>query len=1475
MIDYSQTTSFFTSLLQLYVGKDTSVITKYKVLRSLLNKISKNITAKEVVQFSNLFSRLSFICNKYQVSKNIHSFRMISNELRELSTEELEVYFSTYWKDVNEFVSHVYNVPVPDINRLAYPIIEQRREKKQAEYSNFIDKLKVVVVHKQPDVLICEVESTTTEEHIRVRINEYTVNDIFATCNHFWVGATLYLVNVGIDEHQIYHPKIVVLEPDYLIDVSAIAECFQDFGTSPLLFLKAKFEEISNNKYLLIGNFANAVMDELVSSDDPATVDFNTVFVKHFEAYPFEHTACGDIFSSEDFKQYAFVCRSHFNTIQHVYLNEFRQYGISSQGNISLEPSFLSNVYGIQGRLDLLHTMPSKVDKTTIVELKSGSTPYPDDGFSVKPNHSVQLYLYHLMLSVVNNISFKDIGNEQYLSGFIFYSKTKNGNLRTDQINLARVQEICDIRNRIILNEQILKSDDLDAIQTLLAKINPQRLITNVVNSKFKDILSKQFNEFLAPLHKANELELTYFYSFISFIAREQYISKLGIGNYEGNNGLASLWLDDLEDKKEKYSILFDLEIKENRISTKEKLIVFNRTITDDFVNFREGDICVLYPREVETDIATSHQIFKCSIRKITKETVVVVFRHMQRSEDYFKQFKFWALERDFMDSSFTSMYKGMYSFLNSPAKHRKIMLNQLPPALGVPYGYHKPTLSVEQNRIINNALSAEDYFVLNGPPGTGKTSHIIKELVRELYVNSNQNILLLAYTNKAVDELCETINEALSGITSVNDYKFIRIGSSLSCNSSFHNCLLDNIIIGKRQQLALDEEKFTRGSLSKIISDNRIFVSTVASMSSKDDVFNLKRFDTVIIDEASQILEPQIIGMLHKCKRFIMIGDHKQLPAIVVQEEVSSKTNNTLLEDMGLSDRRNSLFERLFNYCKHNGMDYACDTLTYQGRMHQDIAVFPNINFYDGKLKEAYHLTNLSEGAKDSLARQVRELALTVPDIYKNQLDAAIANKRLLFFNSEEEQFEQSGKVNEGEADLVVYLIKRLIAIYKHNNLPFDVSSKVGIIAPFKNQIALIKNKLEEADIPAYDLITVDTVERFQGGQRDIIIYSFAVNNLSQLESVVNLNEDKTVDRKLNVALTRAKEQIFLIGNASILSQNHVYYKLIEFVRESGGGIAESIQEILASDEVEKTTETSSNNEILHTVVSAPYFSKFFHEEITMPLIERGIYENEVLFGMPKSYIQNNVLEYGRTDFNQPYIVDNKTITAPDKVDLFYLMLSEEYYYAAQAIYGRIQNFLLNEIVESNGIISIVDFTNLPAIYPICIHQQLTKVINNDVDNYVDKLKLPVSIKLFNVNKYEQVNRKADTLVNAYVGSQVSSVISLESIEFTGLKKFADDLKQTKTIVFNIDERCFIADSEMFNLLIKVINNAVRNLKSNNCIIVYKKQYKSSFYLEQLKRIIEDDYHVVIKESESVTFLSALLGTNKTQEIDYEVLCF
>ncbi len=166
------------------------------------------------------------------------------------------------------------------------------------------------------------------------------------------------------------------------------------------------------------------------------------------------------------------------------------------------------------------------------------------------------------------------------------------------------------------------------------------------------------------------------------------------------------------------------------------------------------------------------------------------------------------------------------------------------------------------------------------------------------------------------------------------------------------------------------------------------------------------------------------------------------------------------------------------------------------------------------------------------------------------NYLQKIIANNRTYFFSTEKYEYAQSPKINEAEANIIVGLIQNLKEVYLANGLEFNLQ-KLGIIAPYRNQIALIRHKLVEAKIENYEQIMIDTVERFQGSQRDITILSFCVSKPYQLNFLCNLNREGTVDRKLNVSLTRARQQMFLVGNARILSQHPIYASFLEHYKD------------------------------------------------------------------------------------------------------------------------------------------------------------------------------------------------------------------------------------------------------------------------------------------------------------------------------------
>ncbi|MFD0699405.1 AAA domain-containing protein [Myroides pelagicus] len=1148
MVNQDAVGFYFSSLLDVVSTKDSvSIRLKYHRLRYLLDQISKEVVRDEKIVFSNLFSRLSYICAKYKLSVEIHEFRIIENELSKYSDKELTVWFLTYWQDVNLFISGVFGVLVPVSNTQWYPVVQERRSFAVKIYQQYEEKIKVSLMGRVGDSLSCL--RLDTNETIEVQVLKNGFSKPFPTLDVCPIPSTLYLVNVFLGEDNIYYPSLVILEPDYLIDVTGVAECNQDFGSSPLLFLKSKIEPVSNTKYLLIGNFANLVMDEMLNGQEHTNeLVFIELFHRHFENYPFEHLFCKDISEGDAFIDYQSTCEMHFNHIKKVIDEGFGFYGLKDKDHIALEPAFLNNVFGLQGRLDVLYDNP-EARNFLILELKSGSTAYPDSGTNIKTNHNTQLFLYYLLIGQALGISFDELGDQSILKGYILYSKLAINNLRSDQITILRLQEICELRNRILLNELLIQKGDLEEVRSLFGKLTIDNILDKHTNDKFKRLYDSQLKGLIDPIFQSSVLQQAYFFSFFSFIAREQNFSKIGDSAREGNQSLSSLWNKSIEDKRDAFSIFSNLEILQNDVDTELKRIIFKRdTIDNSFASFRIGDSCVLYPQLNPTDTAVDYRIYKGVIKAIDNDAIEFSLRYRQNNKHYFMRYDRWAIEKDFMDSSFGSMYKGLYSFMNSPNERKDLLLNMRAPKQGASYGYHKSHLSEEQNRILNNILSAEDYFILNGPPGTGKTSHIIKELIEELYFHSTANVLVISYTNRAVDELSAAVLDAVSRAPKrPSDLAFLRIGNEHSCASEFQPYLLKQIIKRQKERLRQANKRFSRKHLHNVLSNQRIYLSTVASIVGQQELLAMKNFDLVIVDEASQILEPQIIGLLARSMKFVMIGDHKQLPAIVLQNEESAKTSLSQLHEINLFTHRNSLFERLYDYCKNNRIHYACDTLTYQGRMHKKIAEFPNKEFYNGILSEAVHLPNLSLEAKGALSRQIADLDLNYYDT--SQLDRLLATKRMFFIDIENTTELFYAKANVGEAELVVRIIEHIISLYALNGRTIDVAKQVGVITPFKNQIALIKQKLEVSSIVNAVNIVVDTVERFQGGQRDFMLYSLAVSKPYQLEGIVSMNEDKTVDRKLNVALTRAKEQMIIIGNAEVLSYNPVYQKLIDYL--------------------------------------------------------------------------------------------------------------------------------------------------------------------------------------------------------------------------------------------------------------------------------------------------------------------------------------
>jgi DNA replication ATP-dependent helicase Dna2 len=625
-----------------------------------------------------------------------------------------------------------------------------------------------------------------------------------------------------------------------------------------------------------------------------------------------------------------------------------------------------------------------------------------------------------------------------------------------------------------------------------------------------------------------DDLEKRYFIAFAGFIAREQALAKTGASDQETLNGLAALWLNSPEEKIENFDLIEYLELAENHSAQEEPILIFRRTErTHPLANFRPGDIAVLYPRQDGQIGVLASQIFKCSIIELDQERITIRLRSRQFNDRIFADFPNWNLEHDLLDSSFTAIYRGLFAFAAHPRQKKSLLLTSHAPEppetveLGP-----TPGMTTDQRQILQRAIAARDYFLLWGPPGTGKTSVMLRYMVEHLLERTDEHILLLAYTNRAVDEICESIERIGPHLRD----NYLRIGSRYSTAPAFRDQLLGAKIrkIGSRKDL--------RG----LIDNYRIVVSTVSSIVGKPELLQLKTFQRVIIDEASQILEPMLVGLLPNFERFILIGDHKQLPAVVTQDPQSSGVTDEALQAIGLNNLRNSLFERLFKRCKANGWDWAYAQLRHQGRMHRRIMDFPNQHFYEQTLDI------LPEGipVRD---RQLRPTFLpSFPT--KDELMYRLANERMIFLPTQVDESTPLQKTNQYEAELIGKLVQTFIGIFTQEGKVLQ-ADQIGVITPYRAQIAQIRHVLEKRNIDP-DLITIDTVERYQGGARDVILISLCTNSPRQLELLSTLS-DEGVDRKLNVALTRAREQIIVLGNKELLSRHDVYRNLLAYCGE------------------------------------------------------------------------------------------------------------------------------------------------------------------------------------------------------------------------------------------------------------------------------------------------------------------------------------
>lgn len=1091
------------------VEQEQPLARRYRQLREALERVMRQQMMGTGLQATDLAARINYVATQFALDgreqNQLHTFRLTSNDILNHRKEPSEQEFLRDLRAVAYAYRKIFHEDIPPKLYTLLPKQETTPAVKR-EKETRIRRIRVCFDYADESYLYVRPIDVLEEEPVKVNYNKPGVNEEFKdTVEELWRYAQLNLLDVTVDDNGVYTPSFIVLEPDYLLDISSLAECYKDYGSHPANYFLSRLVPIENARPLLLGNIANLFLDEWIYAGEKEP-DYTECMKKAFRQYPIELAACEELRNPQKEKEFAQDCRMHFEHIRETVQKTFLQPGYNLDKNDAvLEPSYICEALGIQGRLDYMQR-----DMSSFIEMKSGKADeYAMQGrLEPKENNRVQMLLYMAVLEY-------SMGQERRsMHPYLLY--TRYPLLYPARASWAQVRRIINLRNCIVASEYGVQLHNHPSFtQRLLAQINPSVLNQKGLQGRFwEQYLKPSISRFGERMELLTPLERTYFYTLYNFITKELYTSKSGDVNCESRTGASALWLSTLDEKRDAGEILYDLTIVENHASQAHKafIILSIPQYEETFLpNFRNGDVVVLYERNNGTDNVTNKMVFKGNIESITDNELRIRLRAAQQNPLVFPENSRYAVEHDTMDTTFRSMYLGLSSFMDANPERRELLLGQRPPRFDMAYEDRIARTTDDFERVALKAEAACDYFLLVGPPGTGKTSRALRRMVEHFYACPSTQVLLLAYTNRAVDEICRSLSAILPQV----DY--IRVGSELSCDARFRKHLLENVLA----------ECNNRREVNIRMADCRIYVGTVASIASKPELFKLKHFDVAIVDEATQILEPQLLGIL--CARFkdgrngigkfILIGDHKQLPAVVLQSNEQSEVHDEGLRRIGLYNLKDSLFERLYRFHLQEEHCRAVDMLCRQGRMHPGVASFPNREFYAGKLE-----------------------ALGLPHQLEN-VDVPVR-----FIPSERDTESVSGKTNRNEARIVAQLAADVYHLYKET---FEVNRTLGVITPYRSQIALIRKEIQALGISALNEISVDTVERYQGSERDVIIYSFCVNYLYQLKFLPNLTEENGVwiDRKLNVALTRARRQLYITGVPDILNHNLIYRRLIQAI--------------------------------------------------------------------------------------------------------------------------------------------------------------------------------------------------------------------------------------------------------------------------------------------------------------------------------------
>ncbi|MDY6776020.1 MAG: IGHMBP2 family helicase, partial [Halobacteria archaeon] len=490
---------------------------------------------------------------------------------------------------------------------------------------------------------------------------------------------------------------------------------------------------------------------------------------------------------------------------------------------------------------------------------------------------------------------------------------------------------------------------------------------------------------------------------------------------------------------------------------------------------------------------------------------------------------------------------------------------------------WHNDSLNESQMSAVRQSLNGEGFHLIHGPPGTGKTTTVV-EVIHQC-VDRGESVLATAASNTAVDSIVESL------VGSGESLEVVRLGHPARVTPELRQHSLDRLLEKNekyQRSRSLREEAFDllerqddltppSGRWRRGLSDERIkelaeegrgsrgvppekieemaewleireeaddlfersdeledeavsevigsadVVCTTNSTSGSDLLDGFKsKFDTLVIDEATQATEPSCLIPIVSARprRVVMAGDHRQLPP-TVQSEDAARANPSL---------RETLFERLAEH------DSIRSLLRTQYRMNTDIMEFPSHEFYDDALEAD---SSVAEHTLDGLGVSVKPFSSGLQRMLNPENPLVFVNTAGV--EASERQPEGStSRENPREADFVSEIVDSYL------NAGLDASD-IAVISPYDDQVDAIEDRMRGTEA-----LEVDTVDGFQGREKEVVVISLVRSNE---ENEVGFLDNP---RRFNVALTRARRKVLVIGDAETVGSADVYREFHRYVRES-----------------------------------------------------------------------------------------------------------------------------------------------------------------------------------------------------------------------------------------------------------------------------------------------------------------------------------